>query len=122
MALSTRSEICDECPFRRLAMAGWLGSNDPETFANIATNGPVSVACHKMVDQTLTGATWTQSEASAPRCRGALTLIRNECKRPGNPELLALLTDVAQDNQTVFSHRLQFLDHHESSPVKSWEL
>lgn len=118
--MKVRETVCGECPFRRGSAAGWLGANDPEAFAAAAL-AEQSVACHTMVNQTLQRPKWEQAEAEAPRCRGALTFQRNICKLPRDPEMRDLVNSVPADRENVFSTPKEFIEHHQSSPVRSWE-
>jgi len=73
------------------------------------------------MDQTLARDKWVKVEAETPRCRGALTMMRNECKLPHGPVMAALARSIPADRETVFSHRLEFIKHHNGATVKSWE-
>jgi hypothetical protein len=118
--MKVRDTICNECPFRRCAAAGWLGSNTPQDFVQLALDDE-SVACHLMVDQTLPRAKWEKAEESTVRCRGALTLTRNSAKLPRDREMAILVKSVPADRDAVFSNSREFIQHHEAAKVKSWE-
>ena len=114
-----RAEICGECPFRREGMAGWLGANKPEEFVvNALTD--VSLACHMMVNQEQKKIDFLKAEAEAPRCRGALTLMRNVAKLPRNAKMMALVKTVPADRERVFSSSKEFVEFHNNAKVKSW--
>ncbi len=117
-----RETICQECPFRRIAAQGWLGTNEPERFARTALSDH-SVPCHKMINYNETnGDKRFEQEVGTPRCRGAIIMMRNECKLPRDLAAARAVMDIPQDTETVFSNHLQFIDYHESAEVKSWEL
>ncbi|KZY05242.1 hypothetical protein A3728_18445 [Sulfitobacter sp. HI0040] len=60
---------------------------------------------------------WSSARAqeqaqTAHVCRGYLTMLRNECKRPRNPELAVLVEQVVPDRDAVFANRNEFMLHH----------
>lgn len=117
--MTVRSDICNECPFRKNAGAGWLGDNTPEDFS-IAATSDTSVSCHLMVDQDQEHFSWEKDEAAAPRCRGALAMMSNMCKVPINKEMAKLRKSVLA-NPEVFAHSVHFIAFHNASSFKSWK-
>lgn len=117
--MTVRSDICNECPFRKNAGAGWLGANTPEDFAIVATSD-TSVSCHLTVYQDQEEDSWAKAEAAAPRCRGALAMMSNMCKLPMNKEI-AILRKSVPANPDVFAHSAHFIAFHNASPFRSWE-
>jgi hypothetical protein len=87
---------CSDCPWRRDALPGWLGSNSAEEWVQIA-HGDAIVECH-----TLLGA----------QCAGIATYRTNVCKsaRPPNMKL-------PKDTELVFAWPPQFLEHHNKTVV-----
>lgn len=110
---------CTECPFRRNSAQGWLGNNDPETFTMQALRDE-SLGCHSTFNQELKREDWVKAEAKAPRCFGAMTLMRNECKLPRDYEMMALAKTIPQNFKDFFSNRLEFISYHMAAKVKSW--
>lgn len=117
--MTVRQTICGECPFRRKAAPGWLGANAPEEFAEMAVSDN-SIGCHTQVNQSLPKGEWQVAEANAPRCRGAMTMMRNMCKLPRHPATAALQRTVPADRDEVFSHPSEFVEFHNAARVKSW--
>jgi hypothetical protein len=118
--MKAKRAACKECPFRREAPPGWLGSNTPENFvANALTDA--SLACHTSMDQNLKGRAWKKAEAEAPRCFGALTLMRNEVKIPRDPAAAKVVAKIPRDPVKFFSNRAEFIAHHRAARIKSWE-
>ena len=116
--MTVRGDICGECPFLRESAKGWLGSNEPEAFAlNVLTDR--SLACHTMMDQSLDLPEWESVEQQTPRCRGAVTLMRNTCKLPRDPDMAALVRTVPADHANIFSSPKQFVEHHRSGTVRT---
>src|ERR1700677_1314898 len=87
---------CNECPFRRIAPKGWLGSNIPQHFA-VNANRECHFPRHK-----------TMGKPQEFQCAGRATMWANQCKvsRDGS------VPHVAKDKETVFSHIGEFIKHH----------
>jgi hypothetical protein len=121
--MEIRETVCSDCPFRRVAPAGWLGANEPREFAQLALSDHM-VHCHSMMvyDSGMSEEEQQEQEEKTKRCRGAAIMMRNQCKLPRDPQAAAVVLKVDSDNETIFSNFLQFIDHHESADVKSWEL
>lgn len=86
---------CADCPWRRKAPPGWLGSDQtPEEWIQTA-HCEATVECH-----TKQGA----------RCAGLAIYRANVCRRPRDPREMTLLKDHAK----VFSNPQEFIDHHRS--------
>lgn len=111
--------ICNDCPFRRTALRGWLGDNNPEDFVTAALSDP-SVPCHQTVEWNAPD--WREAADRAPRCRGALVLRANTHKRPRDAEAKALQDTIEPDREQVFSHAGEFVEYHRTGDVRSWEL
>lgn len=85
-------EPCSDCPFRRDALAGWLGGNTPEEFVQMAhTDAPYP--CHTVI---------------GPHCAGLATYRANICKSPRDPKAFTL----PQNKITVFAWPTEFIAHH----------
>lgn len=83
---------CHDCPWRRKAIAGWLGPLSPEEWVQVA-HGDGKVLCHAL---------------EGPQCAGLAIYRANNHKLPRDPEALVLDTD----RETVFSGPAEFLEHH----------
>jgi hypothetical protein len=83
---------CGDCPWRRDALPGWLGSLSPEAWV-AAARGEAIAECH-----TRTGA----------QCAGFAIFRTNICKVPRDPEALRL----PADRETVFATAPEFLNYH----------
>lgn len=82
---------CQDCPWRRDSLPGWLGGGSPQEFAACAHSDEL-ILCH-----TLLGA----------QCAGAAIYRRNVAKYV-EPPMLRL----AKDETLVFSTRTEFETHH----------
>lgn len=88
---------CHDCPFRRDAIPGWVGSaSSPREFVMLA-HGETRVDCHAF---------------DGPQCAGAAIYRSNVAKRPRDKALLLL----PRDREKVFGSPDEFVAHHESRP------
>jgi hypothetical protein len=83
---------CNECPFRRQSLKGWLGENNPVNFV-VCAQIETPVQCHKK---------WSM------QCAGRATMWANSAKVPRDPKLLR----VEPNRTTVFSNIMEFMKHH----------
>ena len=110
--------VCNSCPFRRKAIAGWLGRAEPEGFiSSILRDEPLP--CHPTIDydDPEWRSKWFAGE-TGQMCRGALVLMANMAKWPRSKTIPM----VAPDTKTVFETPQEFIKHHRSSRVRSWEM
>ncbi len=93
---------CSDCPWRRNAMKGWLGSEQtPEDWVRTAM-GEVSVECH------------THGNC---QCAGISIFRANVCKSPRYKEILVL----KPNRESVFSTPKEFIDYHRTNGKTSAE-
>lgn len=94
--MKQHTQPCKECPFRRVAPPGWLGSNQPQHFAVNAAHES-NLPCHL-----------TMSKPDSPQCAGRAIMWANQCKvaRDGSVPRLE------KDREHVFSHIGEFTKHH----------
>lgn len=100
---------CNECPWRRVHPAGWLGGYTIDDFINQVQHDGPPVPCHKTIP--------TGGEARAP-CAGALIFMRNSCKSAQHPDYGDMLEQVSTDTVNVFQWPQEFRDHH--SDFEGW--
>lgn len=99
-------------------MPGWLGEATPQSFIiEISYERPLP--CHLSIDYSR--ASWAKDWKAGrigSMCAGALIMASNMCKLPRDPNFPRM----PADRQLVFSSPQEFIDHHESAKVRSWEL
>jgi hypothetical protein len=108
-----RAKPCDECPWRREALSGWLGPlNANEWAALVQSDEPV--ACHKTITSETSGdvAAMYDLQSGLLQCAGAAQMRTNSMKVPRDPEV-AVAAEV--DREAVFGSVLEFLGHHGST-------
>lgn len=125
---------CNDCPFRRKSLRGWLGGHPPEWFvesalADQAVYSPGDVdpyggglaPCHETVDYT--NPNWIEEELDgAAACAGSLIFARNLSKSPRNAKRADAVRAVTADRENVFAAPQEFIDHHnDPEGVRSWE-
>lgn len=102
---------------RRKSIPGWLGRAQPEGFiASLFRDEPLP--CHPTIDYD--DPDWREkwfAGETGEMCRGALVLLANMVKLPRSKAIPV----VDPDTETVFETAKEFIDHHRSSPVRSWE-
>ena len=111
------ARMCNDCPFRRKAMAGWLGAGSPESFVACINRDDI-LPCHQTIDYT--DPAWKEkwvAQTTGNACAGALIMAANTCKRPRDPTFPTM----PPDHETVFSSPTEFIAFHRSSPIQSWD-
>lgn len=96
---------CDDCPFRRLALANWLGGKSPAEYA-LLTSSDAVIDCH------------TKLLGDKPaQCAGAQIYRANSCKLVYPPNMV-----LAGNHKTVFSNAKEFLEHHTGRKLQPWQI
>lgn len=108
---------CNDCPFRRKAMPGWLGSGSPESFIDCINRDDI-LPCHQTIDygDPLWKEKWI-TQATGNACAGALIMTANMCKRPRDPAFPTM----EPDEEAVFATPMEFVRYHRDAPVHSWD-
>lgn len=110
---------CNECPFRKNSLAGWLGPwSAPELLFSL---GRTPFPCHKTIsgegDQLIT-------DDSLQGCAGAAIFLNRKCelsRAPETAEHQRLCKDDPVSKEAaanVFNWSQEFLDHHTKGPRK----
>lgn len=113
---------CNDCPFRRNAVPGWLGASRPEWFVESALSdfaeyapGAPMAPCHQTVNYE--DDDWLAKLSEADACVGALQFAANNCKSPRDPERSAAVRAAGQ-NPDVFRTSQEFIDYHTQGAKK----
>lgn len=107
---------CNDCPFRRAAARGWLGSEtNPRVFVNGATADYVApdaeLPCHLTIDYA--DPRWRDTQyPDAALCAGALIFCKNWGKMPRDPARSTNVRAVGRDTEDVFASPEEFIEHH----------
>lgn len=97
---------CTECPFRRVAPAGWLGPWTPKQLVELYVFTDGAFACHQTIKAD--DADGDQAE----QCAGMSALMCNAGKLPRDGERADHIRVVGK-REDVFDNVQQFSDHHE---------
>lgn len=92
---------CNDCPWRRVALKGWLGPLSAEEWAFLATTDE-PILCHQVL-------TTTREE-----CYGAAIFRANIAKLPRDLRIQRR----PADKVTVFGTLAEFLEHHTLFPTR----
>lgn len=91
-ATGQHKKPCIDCPWRRDAIPGWLGSNTAEEWVAVA-HGEDRIECHTLIPA---------------ECAGAAIYRANVVKLTRDPTLLRL----PADKVAVFASHLEFKKYH----------
>lgn len=103
---------CNECPFRRKSLAGYLGNATTESFLAASASGAVAMPCHNEVDYERDD--WEIQQTQVHQCTGHAVYLSNICKRPDAVDVRKL----PADRDFFFSNHYEFLAHHGGDIVK----
>jgi hypothetical protein len=89
---------CDDCPWSRKALNGWLGGFTVDDWLSTA-HSDAKIECHVNL---------------GAQCAGSAIYRTNVVKSPRDPEVLRL----PADREAVFARPDEFRAHHESAPKR----
>src|ERR1700722_749220 len=101
------TEPCEDCPFARTAIPGWLGSSTPAEYCFAAHQDDL-IECHTKI---------VKDKSYPIQCAGASIYRANVSKRCYLP-IIAL----PKDKEKVFATPIEFLEHHLGRKVTSKEI
>ena len=131
---------CRACPYRKKSLVGWLGASSPEDFV-AATFGEEIVdvgggrmallprgeespmPCHLTInyedpewkEKWLGG--WDKGKGTGSLCAGAAVMFANRVKLPRHIDLPSR----AADRENIFTQPTEFIAHHRSGTIQSWD-
>lgn len=94
---------CDDCPWRRESLKGWLGPMSKDEWVALA-HSDEKIACHQTIE---VDEEWTEK---VKQCRGVATYRANIAKSPRDPSVAV----GPVDRDKVFSNPMEFKAHHDS--------
>lgn len=105
-------EPCNECPFRKNSIPGWLGGVSVKDTYQGVMHDEENFACHL---------TRHRPEEEMSRCRGSLLFLRVNCKSPRyNQPLIKAIDEIplkTVKNCNILNGR-EFVEHHEKKKKK----
>lgn len=107
---------CNDCPWRKIAIPGWLGPYPAERWLEIA-HGESPVACHQTITEVNDEGVGMWDHPAMRQCRGVAIFREHVCKSPRHPDIETGPTD--PDN--VFVTNAEFMEYHTGQPVTDEE-
>lgn len=92
------TEPCSECPWRKIAAAGWLGGNEVETYSVPVRRGYL-IPCHLRSHDAY--------------CAGSAIAMRNSATLPRDPDMAREVLKVTKSDD-VFRFASDFEKHHKT--------
>lgn len=109
-------QVCNDCPWRRVAKAGWLGPHSAEEWL-VMVHGETPIACHQTIVANEEGqGDW--GHEGIRQCRGAAIFRENTAKTPRNPTVAR----GPADDEAVFTTNAEFLAHHTGQELSDEEI
>lgn len=99
---------CNDCPWRRNSIRGWLGPHTAEEWVQMA-HGDGQIACHQTIPEGSDDDDPDLSTMTA--CAGATIFRANVCKSP-RPTRGIPAYQLPADRERVFSWNDEFIAHH----------
>lgn len=101
--MSVCEKICNECPFSKKSISGWLGGYEVEDFINFQRN-EISFPCHKMMpknDLTQLEVDKAIKNGEMKLCRGYVESVIKSAKSPFmNQTLIEAITYVKKQGMS----------------------
>lgn len=107
------TKICNDCPWRRAAVPGWLGPMTAEEWIDIV-HSDAPIACHQTIrhDNVDDAGHGKWDDGVTRQCLGSAVYRANVMKSPRHPNVARA---EMPDYVNVFSWDNEFLDHHNGS-------
>lgn len=111
-------EACNQCPFRRKSLPGWLG---PWTASEIVLSlAATPFPCHQTITDPDDDKVRDFEDDSLQGCAGAAIFLNNKVERSYCPETMEHQAKVADVDDSVkrevFKWGHEFVDYHEAGP------
>ena len=100
-------EPCPECPWRKIAAAGWLGGHGADYYADAVQANEVP-PCH-MQD-------FGPDDPRSAMCAGALSVMANQCIMPHKTPGGETARRTVGPRADTFGHVALFYQHHTGEP------
>lgn len=98
---------CNECPFRKDSIPGWLADYTPEQLHQVVmSENPFP--CHRTHDHDL----YFEETKDYPLCAGALRYMKQGGKIPRDPDLAKEVAKITTDDCSNILTIAEFFKHH----------
>lgn len=106
---------CNDCPFRKNSLAGWLADYTPMELHSIVMN-ELPFPCHLTHQEDLP---WDKVGASnTPLCAGALRYMKKNAKSPRRKDLNDLVKEITLSECDNILSVPEFFEHHKLAALK----
>jgi hypothetical protein len=113
MATFERKVMCDECPFRKASLRGWLG---PHSIADIerVVQSDEPFICHEEIEEmAVRGYSDEEIIDEGQHCVGMLRYRNNMCKRSRDPEVSKVQVELRDIPDEDVISAGKFREHHD---------
>lgn len=99
---------CNECPFRKNSLPGWLADYTPQSLHSfVMSENPFP--CHMTHEVELS----FEEAGEYPLCAGALRYMRKNAKMPRNPEVASIIKSFKPEDLENVLSTIEFFNHHD---------
>ena len=113
-----RKTMCDECPFRKKSLPGWLGPHSIDDIEKVVQSDEPFI-CHKSIAEMIESGIPEgdpQLEEEGEHCVGMLRYRNAMCKRSRDPETAQAQTEIRSVDDVPVIEARKFREHHEKLP------
>ncbi len=109
---------CNDCPFRKDSLAGWLSDYEPQELHNIVM-GEHPFPCHLTHEEDLD---WEEAgKKETPLCAEALLYMKKNAKMPRHPEVRQIMNQFTKEDCNNILSVPEFIKHHTIKKHKTWQ-
>jgi hypothetical protein len=110
MAYETCKKSCNECPFTKTSLAGWLADYTPQDLHTLVMSER-PFPCHMTHKEDMLS--WEDAGTEKyPLCMGALKYMKKAGKLPRNKDLMDAMKDISRDDLDNILSLREFFEHH----------
>lgn len=113
-----RKVMCEECPFRKKALPGWLGPHSIETIEKVVQSDEPFI-CHMSIAEAIESGMEDgdeQIEEEGQHCVGMLRYRNAMCKKSRDPQVARVQNELREIPDVPVIEARKFREHHEKMP------
>jgi len=110
-----KTKPCNDCPFRRVSLPGWIGNWDKPEDLLTQSESEVGLPCHTSYNNEKR--TLADAIKSAHVCVGSLQSANNSCKLYRNKALAGFAKKVGKNSDVLTAW--EFVEHHNSTKIEA---
>ena len=105
--MTARKKPCDECPFKKSSLPGWLADYTPtQLHGYVMSERPFP--CHMTHEENLT----FQEAEDYPLCGGALAYMKKNAKMPRDRDMADYVKQIDKEQLEEILSTPEFFKHH----------